>query len=178
MLPVGPLAEYLRAYPRVSVEWLLNDRRPDFIAEGVDCAIQVGEVTDAMAVAVKLSEVPCVVVAAPSMLEGRKPLAHRPTDETARAPIPPRMSTDSLYALQSAARMGLGACLGSTWLLKGDIAGGRPVQPVPQWHGAPLPVYPVYPHARFPPARQRRFIETMRLALADPTGRAWEAGVA
>ncbi len=200
LLLVGPLADYLRAYPRVSVEWLLNDRRPDFIAEGVDCAIQVGEVTDTMAVAIKLSEVPRVVVAAPSVLAGRTPpthaselaelpwlalrtfyrnevvLTHSPSGEVAHVPIRPRMSTDSLYALQSAARMGLGACMGSAWLLKDDIATGRMVQLVPQWHVAALPVYLIYPHARFQPARLRRFIEMMRLALADPTGRAWEAG--
>ena len=41
---VGPLADYLRRTPRVDVEWLLHDRRPDFVAEGVDCAIQVGTV--------------------------------------------------------------------------------------------------------------------------------------
>ncbi|MCY1244733.1 LysR substrate binding domain protein [compost metagenome] len=157
--------------------------------------------TDAMAVAVKVSEVPRVVVAAPSLLEGRSLpahaaelaelpwialrtfyrnevlLTHRPTGEIARVPIRPRMSTDSLYALQSAARMGLGACLGSAWLLNEDIAAGRLVQLVPQWHVAPLPVYLTYPHARFQPARLRRFIEMMRLALADPTGQVWEARV-
>ena len=199
-LLVGPLADYLQAYPRVSVEWLLNDRRPDFIAEGVDCAIQVGEITDPMAVAIKLSEVPRVVVAAPSVLAGKEPpahaaelaglpwlalrtfyrnellLTHRPSGETARVAIRPRMSTDSLYALQSAARMGVGACLGSAWLMKEDIATGRLVQLVPQWQVAALPVYLVYPPARFQPARLRRFVETMRAALADPAGRAWEAG--
>ncbi|WP_062367292.1 LysR family transcriptional regulator [Variovorax paradoxus] len=202
LLLVGPLADYLRAYPRVSVEWLLNDRRPDFIAEGVDCAIQVGEVTDTLAVALKLSEVPRVVVAAPSVLAGRAPpahpselaelpwlalrtfyrnevlLTHRPSGEVARVPIRPRMSTDSLYALQSAARMGLGACMASAWLVNEDIAAGRLVQLVPQWHVAPLPVYLIYPPSRFQPARLRRFIETMRLALADPAGRTWEAGAA
>ena len=50
------------------------------------------------------------------------------------------------------------------------------MQLVPQWHVAPLPVYLTYPPSRFQPARLRRFIETMRLALADPAGRAWEAG--
>jgi DNA-binding transcriptional LysR family regulator len=198
-LLVGPLAGYLRDYPGVSVEWLLSDRRPDFIAEGVDCAIQVGEITDSMAVAIKLSEVPRVLVAAPSVLAGRAPpahpselaelpwlalrtfyrnellLAHPPTGETARVQIRPRMSTDSLYALQSAALMGVGACMGSAWLMKDDLAAGRLVQLVPQWRVAALPVYLVYPHARFQPARLRRFIETMRLALADPSGRAWEA---
>jgi DNA-binding transcriptional LysR family regulator len=201
-LLVGPLADYLRAYPRVSVEWLLSDRRPDFIAEGVDCAIQVGEITDTLAVAmaIKLSEVPRVLVAAPSVLAGRvRPehaseladlpwlalrtfyrnellLTHPSTGETARVPIHPRMSTDSLYALQSAARMGVGACIGSAWLMKDDLAAGRLVQLVPQWQVAALPVYLVYSHARFQPARLRRFIETMRLALADPSGRGWEAG--
>ena len=198
-LLVGPLAGYLRDHPRVSVEWLLSDRRPDYIAEGIDCAIQVGEITDSMAVAIKLSEVPRVLVAAPSVLAGRVPpahaselaelpwlalrtfyrnellLTHPPTGETARVQIRPRMSTDSLYALQSAALMGVGACMGSAWLMKDDVAAGRLVQLVPQWQVAALPVYLVYPHARFQPARLRRFIETMRLALADPSGRAWEA---
>jgi DNA-binding transcriptional LysR family regulator len=43
---VGPLAGYLRRYPRMSVDWLLHDRAPDFIADAVDCAIHVGEVND------------------------------------------------------------------------------------------------------------------------------------
>ena len=43
---VAPLAEYLARFPRVNVEWLLHDRRPDFIAEGIDCAIQVGQIDD------------------------------------------------------------------------------------------------------------------------------------
>ena len=63
---VAPLAEYLARYPRVNVEWLLHDRRPDFIAEGIDCAIQVGQVDDQAAVAIKLAEVPRIVVAAPA----------------------------------------------------------------------------------------------------------------
>jgi DNA-binding transcriptional LysR family regulator len=101
-------------------------------------------------------------------------LTHRPSGELARVPIRPRMSTDSLYALHSAAVMGLGACIGSAWLMNDDIAAGRLVQLVPQWHAAPLPVYLTYSPARFQPARLRRFIEMVRLAMADPTGRAWE----
>lgn len=36
---VAPLLEFLRTYPDVSVEWILHDRHPNFIAEGIDCAI-------------------------------------------------------------------------------------------------------------------------------------------
>ncbi len=185
-LLVGPLADYLRRYPQVSVEWLLHDRRPDFIAEGIDCAIQVGDVIDPGVVAIKLSEVPRIVVAAPSVLAGipmprhaselatlpwlalrtfyrtEIQLAHSPSGEVCRVPMRPRMSTDSLYALRSAAVLGLGVAVGSTWLLADDLAQGRLVQLVPDWHASPLPVHLVYPHARFYPAKLRRFIETIK----------------
>lgn len=193
-LLVGPLATYLRRHPRVNVEWLLHDRRPDFIAEGVDCAIQVGEVSDPAVVAQKLSEVPRIVVAAPSVLAGQTTpshasdlaalpwlalrtyyrteilLTHSPSGETCRVPIRPRMSTDSLYALRSASVMGLGVCIGSSWLLGDDLARGRLVQLVPQWQAAPLPVYLSYPHARFYPAKLRRFIDVIRTALPAALG--------
>src|SRR6202012_407969 len=76
---VAPLADYLARYPRVNVEWLLHDRRPDFIAEGIDCAIQVGEVDDQAVVAIKLAEVPRIVVAAPA-LAALLPATQQPAD--------------------------------------------------------------------------------------------------
>ncbi|MDM0037190.1 LysR family transcriptional regulator [Variovorax sp. J22P271] len=185
-LLVGPLADYLRQHPRVSVEWLLHDRRPDFIAEGVDCAIQVGEVSDLGVVAIKLTEVPRIVVAAPSVLEDMPApthahqlaalpwialrtfyrteivLSHLGSGEACRVAIRPRLSTDSLYALRSAAVMGLGVCVGSTWLLAEDLAAGRLVQLVPQWRAAALPVHLVYPQSRLQPPKLKRFIEAMR----------------
>ncbi len=189
-LLVAPLAAYLNAHPRVTVEWLLHDRRPDFVGEGIDCAIQVGEVTDTSLIALKLSELPRSVVAAPSVLAGRALpshaaelaalpwlalrtfyrteilLTHAHSGEACRVPLRPRMSTDSLYALHSAAAMGLGVCVASTWLLADDLARGSLVQLVPNWRPAPLPVYLVYPRIEFRPARLRRFIEVMRQAVA------------
>ena len=138
---ISPLGEYLRQYPNVSVEWVLHDRRPDFTAEGIDCAIQVGVVEDPSVVAIRLGEIPRIVVAAPELLgSGAAPastedlqrlpwLALRTyyTDEVVltcmadrrnhRFSIRPRMSTDSLYALRSAALAGLGACVSSAWVI-------------------------------------------------------------
>jgi len=183
---VAPLADYLARYPRVAVEWLLHDRRPDFIAEGIDCAIQVGEVDDQAVVAIKLAEVPRIVVAAPALAAGL-PAAQAPADlarlpwlsmrpyyrtevtlssldggADARFAIAPRMSTDSLYALRTAAVMGVGAAVASAWLVAEDIAEGRLVHLAPQWRAAPLPVWLVYPKARFYPARLRRFLDAIR----------------
>jgi hypothetical protein len=128
------------------VEWLLHDRRPDFIAEGIDCAVRVGEVDDPALVAMRLAEVPRIVVAAPG-LWGEGPPPQRPAELATlpwlslrqfyrdefelqqqgsgrheRVRIAPRMSTDSLYRPQRGARgRGGGAAVGLA-------GGGRPGQ--------------------------------------------------
>jgi len=188
---IRPLADYLERYPRMSVEWLLHDDRSiqDYIAAGIDCAIQVGEVTDPGLVAIRLAAVPRIVVAAPEVLNGAPVptaagelaalpwlalrtfyrnevrLTHLATGKAERVPIAPRFSTDSLYALRSAALLGLGACLGSAWVLADDLASGQLVHLTPAWQAAALPVGLVYPYARFYPARLRCFIDIMRQAM-------------
>jgi DNA-binding transcriptional LysR family regulator len=190
---IGPLAGYLKRHPQVNVEWLLHDsphdQTPDFIAEGVDCAIRVGEVTDPAVVAIRLYEVPRIVVGAPSLFESTPVpvhareletlpwlaarnfyrtevvLAHAATGEAYRVPIRPRMITDSLYALRSAAVMGVGVGVSSAWMLTEELEAGRLVHLAPQWRAAPAPVYIVYPYARFYPAKLRLFIEAMRTAF-------------
>lgn len=185
-LLVGPLAEYLRRYPRISVDWLLHDRAPDFIADAVDCAIHVGEVNDPQLVAIKLAEVPRIVVAAPSVLgDGPPPahardlaalpwlalrsfyrtditLTHVQSGERHTVPITPRLSTDSLYATCNATLMGLGVSVVSAWAVADDLAAGRLVHLTPQWRASPLPMHLVYPYARHYPAKLRRFVEAMR----------------
>jgi len=197
---IAPLADYLRRYPRVSVDWLLRDGTPNFIAEGIDCAIQVGEVSDPAVVAIRLSEVPRIVVAAPSVLGGAAPpahaselaglpwlalrtfyrneiaLTHAGSGERCLLGIQPRISTDSLYALRSAALLGLGVCVASAWLLSEDLAQRRLVQLAPQWQASALPIHLVYPHARFYPARLRRFVEVIRQAMPDVIGAAGPGG--
>jgi DNA-binding transcriptional LysR family regulator len=181
---VGPMAEYLRQHPRVSVEWLLHDTPPDFIAEGIDCAIRVGEVSDPSAVAIRIGEVPRILVASPSLLAGR-PVPRTPEDladlpwlallpfyrrevrlhcgaETRTLAIQPRVTTDSLYALRNSALQGLGVALASEWLLKDPVASGELLNVLPDWRGEPLPVHITYPYAAFYPARLRVFVEMMR----------------
>lgn len=189
---VEPLAKYLRAFPRLNVEWLLHDRRPDFVAEGIDCAIQVGTIDDPTVVAVPLFQVPRIVIGAPGLLAGRKqvrqPAAlqelpwlalqtyyrdrvvlHKGSRTEAFA-IRPRLSTDSLYALRSAALAGLGVGIISAWIVEEDLRAKRLVHLVPQWSAPSLPVHLVYPHARFYPARLRRFLEIVKQYAAARSG--------
>jgi DNA-binding transcriptional LysR family regulator len=195
---VAPLAEYLQRYPKMTVDWTLHDRTPDFIAEGIDCAIRVGDIPDPSVVAIRLGEVPRIVVCAPAVLadtlagaalpthpdglaalpwiavssfyRNEVALTHRHSGETVRIAIQPRMFTDNLYAMRSAALLGVGAALGSSWALREELAAGRLVQLTPEWEAAPLPIHLIYPPARFYPARLRRFIDIMKVAVPQAFG--------
>jgi DNA-binding transcriptional LysR family regulator len=182
---IGPMTDFLTRHPRVSIEWLLHDTPPDFVAEGIDCAIRVGEVSDPSVVAIRIGEVPRVLVAAPSLLGGR-PMPHAPEDladlpwlallpfyrkevrlqhsngETHVLAINPRVTTDSLYALRNTALRGIGVALASEWLLRESITSGEFVHLIPDWHGEPLPVHITYPYAAFYPAKLRVFVDMMR----------------
>lgn len=183
---IAPLADFLRRHPAVSVDWLLHDRLPDFIAQGIDCALRVGPVQDPGLVAVRLAEVPRIVVASPSLWAGGEPpatvhdlpalpwlamrtyyrtevtLTHRHSGAAETFPIRPRLSTDSLPALRRAALAGLGAGLVSAWTVAQDLADGTLVQPVPDWEAPSLPVHLLYPPARLQPARLRAFVALLR----------------
>ena len=191
---ITPAVRYLERHPRVSVEWLLRDTRPDFIAEGIDCAIMMGIIDDPSLVALRLAKVLRIVAGAPSLLNGAEPpahpsalarlpwmafrtfyrdevaLSHRDTGERYSFPIRPRFSADNLYALRNAAFAGLGAFIVSSWLVDDDIRQGRLLYLVPEWQAPAMSVSIVYPYARFYPARLRMFIDIMRTMIPHLIG--------
>jgi DNA-binding transcriptional LysR family regulator len=190
------LESYLRACPEVSVEWLLHDRYPDFIAEGIDCAIRVGKVEDPAVVAVPVAEVPRIVVASPGVVSGididdpddidavaslpwlalrtfyrdRVSLTHADDGRERHFGIAPRVSTDNLAVIRRLAVSGFGAAIVSAWRVADDLEDGRLIQLLPTWQASPLPVYLVYPYADDYPPRLRRFIELIRAQAPGMAG--------
>jgi len=180
-----PLLSFLEAHPQVGVDWLLHDRQPDYIAEGIDCAIRVGPVSDPSVVAVRLAEVPRIVVAAPGLWGDGPPPAQPqalaalpwvalslfyrdelrligPGGQAQTIALAPRLSTDSVYATRRAALGGAGAALVSAWVVAQDLAAGRLVRLLPAWEAEALPVTLVYPYARHYSPRLRAFAAWMR----------------
>lgn len=196
---VPPLVEFMQAHPEVTVDWLLNDRLPDFIAEGIDCAIRVGRVDEPNLVAIALAEVPRIVVAAPALAQpavaapsadpaqpqalaqlpwlalrtfytDEVALTHCHSGDTQRFAITPRLGTDNLQALRNAALAGVGVGIASAWAVADDIAEGRLVHLAPQWQAPPLPIYLIYPRSSWRPARLKAFITCMREAFPQVHG--------
>lgn len=63
------LAAFAQAYPRITLDLTLDDRTVDFVAEGFDAAIRVGEVIDQDMVALRLGrDLRQVAVASPTYL--------------------------------------------------------------------------------------------------------------
>ena len=189
-----PLTQFLTRYPRLTVEWMLNDRSADFMSDNIDCAIRVGAEIDPATVSVLLAEVPRCIVASPELLSRFDPV-QRPEELSAlpwvalntfyrqhielfngefsqplRVPISPRLSTDSLYVARKSALTGLGAAVVSSWTVEEDIRAGRLVALLPEWQPAALPVHLVYPWSRYYPARLRRFLEMMREVMPAIAG--------
>ncbi|MEZ4380689.1 MAG: LysR family transcriptional regulator [Nannocystaceae bacterium] len=190
---IAPVVRLLREHPELKVEWMLNDRLPDFAAERVDCAVRVGTVDSPDVVALRVAEIPRIVVAARAAFKGRVPAApeslarvpwlalrtfyerevtlERPgVGEVFHLAIEPRFITDNLLAMRQAALAGLGACVVSSWVVTEDLEAGRLVQLVPSWRAPSLPISVVFPRARSRPARLRAFLEVMKRYLATIPG--------
>lgn len=191
---IAPLLDYLRRYPRLDVEWMLNDRTPDFMAENVDCAIQVGAPTDTSLVAILLAEVPRIVVASPDVLAQHAPVEQveqlcdlpwlaltsfyrnevalqRVQDgQPVNLAITPRLSSDSLYAVRKAALAGMGAAIVSAWVVQEDLAAGRLIQLTPEWQAPPLPIWLTYPWASYYPARLTQFFTMIKDVMPTLAG--------
>lgn len=187
---IAPLVRAMKDAPKLRVDWLLNDATPNFIEQGLDCAIRVGGTAEGAVVAIPLARVPRVLVAAPALLAGRDPQEpddiadlpwiaistfyrqelqlERDDGVRQRLAIRPVLATDSLYATREAVRLGLGAALQSGWAVQQDIAEGRLVRLLPRWRGTPLPVHLLYPNPPAPTARLRYFIEAMRRSMSEP----------
>lgn len=191
---IAPLTSFLNHHPKLAIEWTLNDKSPDFIGENIDCAIHVGPDIDPTCIAVPLAEVPRIVVATPELLNHHPDmthpsqlaslpwvalstfyrrevtLTHGQTHEPVSFTISPRLSSDSLYAVRRTVLNGIGAGIVSAWVVLEDLAQGRLVHLLPEWQVSPLPMYLVYPYARYYPARLRKFLSLMREAMPELAG--------
>lgn len=94
-------------------------------------------------------------------------LTHAVSGESRTVELRSRLSTDSLYALRSAALRGLGTCAASAWLLADDLARGDLVHLAPHWQPAALPIWITYRQAGHYPSRLLRFVEAMRKAVPE-----------
>jgi DNA-binding transcriptional LysR family regulator len=78
MVIVPALGDFYRQYPDVEVDLGVSNRRTDVVADGIDCAIRAGEVSDLQMVARRIGVFDFTTCASPAFLK------------TCRAPLSPQ----------------------------------------------------------------------------------------
>ena len=188
------LPEWRGLHPDLTVELMLSDAVADLLTERIDLALRLGPEVSGDVIAVKLFATRYRVCAAPSYLAEAPPL-QRPADLAAhqclrfalpgfRAPWRFRtadgrieeVETDgkllisNALALRQAALQGLGPALLAEWLIAGDLATGRLVDPLPDWAATATSfdtaAWAAYPSRAFLPAKVRAMIDFLRPRLA------------
>ncbi|MBB5367614.1 MULTISPECIES: LysR family transcriptional regulator [unclassified Janthinobacterium] len=181
---IAPLmADYLTAYPDVSLELNLNDRMVDLVEEGYDAAIRIGALEDSSMVARPLRHYAMVICASPDYLARhgtpRTPdelLQHECVDfmqwsrhmrwrlsgKEARhdsAPAESRFRSNNGQALRMAALHGFGIVMQAEILLADDIAAGTLVPILQDYVPAPRLMHLLYPRDRQPTPKLTTFID-------------------
>jgi DNA-binding transcriptional LysR family regulator len=168
----GMLADFVLAYPQVTVEAEYADRFVDLVGEGFDAAIRIGELADNRLVARKLCDHLRILCASPDYLArhvepaipaqlaqhnclGFSGLRSFPewrltrADEQVSVKISGSLRGNDNEALLEAARRGVGILAGGDWLMGEDLAAGRLVRVLPHWQlDVAAGIYLVRPSAR------------------------------
>lgn len=176
------VAEYRQIYPRISIDLIFASHTPDFIGEGLDLAIQTGELKDSNLVARKLTQSRQVVCGAPDYL-ARHGIPERPADLerhncllfTPRSPagvwtfngaegvytqrVHGDVSANTGDALRIAAIQGCGLIQLPTYILGLDIKAGRLKVLLEQFEPPARPIYAIYLHRAYLSAKVSTFVE-------------------
>jgi DNA-binding transcriptional LysR family regulator len=176
------LVEFLRLYPDVRVELMLNDRVVDLIDEEFDVAIRIGRLGDSTLIARPLAPYRLWLCASPTYLAGQR--APRTPADLARHVLlgfavargrstwrwldargkdslsgNVRLSTNNGEALRQAALAGGGIILQPEVLVADDLRSGRLRRILPSFEPPPRPVHVLHLPDRTPPGRVRAFVD-------------------
>ena len=184
------IADYLVAFPDVSVDLSLHDNYVDLVEERIDLAIRLGQLSDSSLIARKLYAVEMVLCASPGYLAANG-TPQRPRDlgkhsclvYTYAAPrawtftdqkngkdevirISGRLMANSGDALLALALKDTGVLLAPDYLVADELSAGRLVRLLPDYKTQETPVYAVYPHSHFLSAKTRTFIDFLAARFA------------
>jgi DNA-binding transcriptional LysR family regulator len=184
------IADYLIAYPDVSVDLSLHDNYVDLLEERIDLAIRLGQLSDSSLIAKKLYAVEMILCASPTYLAAhgtpQKPrdlVKHNCLIYTYAAPrawtftdqkngkeevvrISGRLMANSGDPLLALALKDTGILLGPDYLVANDLSAGRLVRLLPDYKTQETPVYAVYPHSHNLSAKTRTFIDFLAARFA------------
>lgn len=190
------LPPLLKAYPEITLEFSLSDRKVDLIAEGYDLALRIASLEDSSLLARRLATVRILLVGSPDYFDryGRPKTPGELADHRALAytggpsrgvwkfthPVlgeqivapPVSMWTDNVDILNPALLAGQGLALQPDFMVWRDLEAGKLETGLPEWSATSLGLYLVTPPSPLRPLRVKAVIEhfTREFSRAQWTG--------
>ncbi len=182
-LHVAPLIpKFLKRYPRLQIDLVMDDRKVDLVAEGFDLSIRGGILPDSTLIARKLAPIHQVLCASPEYIE-RHGLPGTPEELTGHNCVLFSLSSDAnkwtlidadgsqsvlvsgsyqvnnSEALLEALRAGVGIGRLPTFVAGPDLKTGRLVKLFESWGIPDFTMYAVFPEREYLPAKVRVFLD-------------------
>jgi DNA-binding transcriptional LysR family regulator len=176
------LAEFLDAYPEISVRLVLGERILSLSEEHVDLALRIGVLPDSRLMALRLGSAVRVVCASPSYLDRRGTPA-TPDDLAGHdcinyegfqapdvwtfargqtdiaIPVRSRLVVSTVEAACDAARTGIGLTRTFSYHIASSIEAGTLTTVLDEYRSSSLPISFVYRAGRFLPLKLRAFLD-------------------
>jgi len=191
------LGEFLKEYPSITINMVLNNRYVELISEGFDMAIRMGELEDSSLRARKITDTTRRMVAAPSYFQtyGRPmkiddlnehKLLHyssqaagnvwkitAPSGEKRQVRSAGWLTVNDGQSLLNAAIAGLGIAYLPSFLYYAALKEGLIEEAIPDLPVDIIGIYAVYPPGRFTQPKVRAFIDFLVAAFADKGPDLW-----
>lgn len=187
------LARFRELHPHITAEMHLINRPTKFIEEGFDCGFLVGEPTDKSLIMRRIAVLPRLLVATPSLLDkfgtpsSPEDLLKMPwlgvlqphfdarSDFTLRHDdgrlctlnFKPGLLLDSVTALREVALLDAGFTMLPEWIVGADVANGRLIALLPEWHMPDFDLNIAYGVDRHITGRLRAFIDFVQAEIPD-----------
>lgn len=188
--PGATLPAFLDAYPEITVDFALSDRKVDLVAEGFDVALRIASLDDSSLLSRRLCPVRLLLVASPAYLDrhgmpthpaelGRhRALAYtggasqmwrftHPTFGEEAVEPPVRVWTDNADLLNPALVAGQGLAIQPEFLIWRELRDGQLAVAMPDWTVTPLGLHLVMPPSPLRPLRVQALIDHLARELAN-----------
>jgi DNA-binding transcriptional LysR family regulator len=186
------LPDFLDAYPDITLDLALSDRRVDLVAEGFDFALRIASLEDSSLLARRLCAVRILLVGAPGYFDARGRPTHPAellrhdalvyTGSTQRGAWrfthslfgeevvepPVRLWADNADMLNPLLLARQGVALQPEFLVWRELRSGALEIGMPEWLLKPLGLHLVMPPNPLRPQRVQLLIDYLSKALADP----------
>ena len=188
--------EYLRRYPEMKVDLVIESRQIDIVAEGFDAGIRSGDAIPGDMITVPLGRELCSAVVGSPAYFRQMPRPRTPGDLTAHRCIRARWPSGAIYRWEfkrrgealtidvpgpltigdpmlrlEAALAGAGLAYLAGWSVAADIAAGRLVRVLEDWTPSSASFCLYYPSRRHVRVGLRAFIDLIREVRAGPASR-------